>query len=193
MAQAGQFAGRPSAVHGVDLAGHVDQGCCGSTPGGLRGRARGCITLLQLRGLRGTPAFRAIRRAECRALLPGAAAAMSTRVARNRFFTDGHVHEFSVSGIVPGAPQGGRRSLYAFPVMAVYEVPVSHSITPRHHRRRSPHVAQHGRHRAPAPDRRRGTSCRPPTGLRTLTRDPGLLPPPDRQAGAGAGTRGRPP
>jgi hypothetical protein len=48
----------------------------------------------------------------------------TTVASRTRTFTEGHAVEFQISGTIPAAPPGRRQSLFAYPVVGVYEVPV---------------------------------------------------------------------
>lgn len=48
----------------------------------------------------------------------------TTVASRTRTFTEGHAEQFQISGTIPAAPAGRRQSLYAYPVVGVYEVPV---------------------------------------------------------------------
>ncbi|WP_236836427.1 hypothetical protein, partial [Blastococcus sp. KM273129] len=52
------------------------------------------------------------------------ARSFTTMASRSRTFTQGHAETFQVSGQIPAAPRGRRQSLYAYPVVGVYEVPV---------------------------------------------------------------------
>jgi subtilisin family serine protease len=52
------------------------------------------------------------------------ARSFTTMASRSRTFTQGHTETFQVSGQIPAAPRGRRQSLYAYPIVGVYEVPV---------------------------------------------------------------------
>lgn len=52
------------------------------------------------------------------------ARSFTTMASRSRTFTQGHAETFQVSGQIPAAPRGRRQSLYAYPIVGVYEVPV---------------------------------------------------------------------
>ncbi|GAA3623815.1 hypothetical protein GCM10022419_131850 [Nonomuraea rosea] len=50
--------------------------------------------------------------------------AFTTVASRSRTFTEGHTKHAEISGEIPAASPGRRQSLYAYPVVGLYDIPV---------------------------------------------------------------------